>query len=114
MLNTPLSSPADLDPSDPYARAAQTFPKLSDEMTARVAGYGTEERIAAGTVVFSRGQRGVDFFLVLEGNIEIYELDEHGQPNVFIVQGQHQFTGELDLFNNRQVLVSGRTGADSR
>jgi len=114
IIHTPVLSPAELDPSDPYAREAQTFPRLSEEMIARVAAYGTEERVPAGTIVFARGERSVDFFLVLEGNIEIYELDEHGQPQVFIVQGEHQFTGELNLFNDRQILVSGRAGADSR
>ena len=114
MTTTPVAAPAELDPTDPYARAAQTFPQLSEEMAERVAAYGIEEQLPQGTVVFARGQRGVDFFLVLEGSIEIYEVDDHGQPKVFITQGKHQFTGELDLFNNRQILVSARTGVDSR
>jgi len=105
---------AELDPSDPYARSAQTFPKLSPEMAARVAAFGTEEFAPAGTMVFERGQRRVDFFLVLEGEIEIFDLDRNHQPNVFTVHGERQFTGELDLFNDRQILVSGRTGRDSR
>jgi thioredoxin reductase (NADPH) len=33
---------------------------------------------------------------------------------VLTVHGPRQFTGELDLFNNRAVLVGARTGADSR
>jgi thioredoxin reductase (NADPH) len=105
---------AELDPSDPYARSAQTFPKLSSEMAARVAAFGTEEFAPAGTMVFERGQRRVDFFLVLEGEIEIFDLDRNHQPNVFTGHGERQFTGELDLFNDRQILVSGRTGRDSR
>ena len=56
----------------------------------------------------------MDFFFVLDGDIEIFDLDEDGQPNVFTVHGERQFTGELDLFNDRQILVSGRTGVDSR
>ncbi len=103
-----------LDPSDPYARDAQTFPQLSPEMAARVVAYGTEERLPKGTLVFQRGDRSVDFFFVLEGNIEIFDLGPHGEPNVFTVHGERQFTGELDLFNDRQILVSGRTGTDSR
>jgi thioredoxin reductase (NADPH) len=102
------------DPTDPYAREAQIFPRLSHEMAARVAAYGTEERLAKGELVFQRGQRSVDFFFLLEGSIEIFDLDPHGEPNVFTVHGERQFTGELDLFNDRQILVSGRTGSDSR
>ena len=104
----------DTDPADPYARTAQTFPRLSEEMSARVARYGVEERLPAGAHIFTRGERGVDFFVVLDGSIEIFDLDDYGRPNVFQTQGARQFTGELDLFNNREVLVSGRAAADSR
>ena len=102
------------DSTDPYLREAQTFPRLSIEMADRIGLYGSEEALAAGTLVFERGQRSVDFFLVLEGNIEIFDFHASGEPNVFTVHGVRQFTGELDLFNNRQILVSGRAGLDSR
>lgn len=103
----------DLDPSDPYAREKQTFPHLSEEMARRIAEYGTEERLAAGTIVFQRGDRTVDFFFVLEGSIEIFETDDRTAARVVTVHARHQFTGELDLFNDRQILISGRAGVDS-
>ena len=91
----------------PYARAAQTFPRLGREVAERVAGYGAEERLAAGTLVFERGEWSVDFFLVLEGKIKIFDLDQEGRPNVFTVHGVWQFTGEPDLFHDR-ILFEGR------
>src|SRR5690349_18121425 len=94
-----VETTASVDPSDPYSRPAQTFPRLTEEMAARVAAYGVEERLPGGTHVFTRGERSVDFFLVLDGNIEIFDLDDYGQPNVFTVLGERQFSGELDLFN---------------
>src|SRR5262245_52853101 len=103
-----------LDPSDPYAREEQTFPSLSKEMASRVAAYGREERIAKGQVIFNRGERGVDFHLVLDGAIEIFDTDLHGEPQVVRVQGVREFTGELHLFNDRQVLVSARAALESR
>ena len=105
---------AALDPADPETRVAQMFPKLGEDMAARIAGYGSEERLAAGTQAFARHQRGVDFFFVLEGCIEIYDVDTHGVQNVITTHGPGQFSGELDLFNDREVLVSGRVAADSR
>ncbi|MFL5021644.1 MAG: hypothetical protein ACJ8DW_05230, partial [Microvirga sp.] len=59
------------DPSDPYRRAAQTFPALSDEQVARAAAFGKVEEWPAGTILFERGDRVVDFFVVLSGTIEI-------------------------------------------
>jgi thioredoxin reductase (NADPH) len=103
-----------LEATDPYEREAQTFPRLGDDMATRIATYGVEERLAAGDHVFDRGQRGVDFFFVLEGAIEIIDLDPHGVPRVMHVHRAGQFTGEMDLFNNRQILVSGRAAEDSR
>ena len=105
---------AELDPTDPYQREAQIFPKLSEDMAARVAHFGSEEELQKGSMVFERGQRGVDFFVVLEGSIEIFDFDAHGQPEIITTHGPHEFTGELDLFNQRKILVSGRTGVDSR
>jgi len=110
---SPAAEP-DLDPTNPYAREAQIFPRLTPEMAGRIALYGAEEDIPQGTIVFERGQRGVDFFFVLDGNIEIFDTDEHGRINVFTTHGVRQFTGEMDLFNDRRILVSGRTGVDSR
>ena len=104
----------EVDPSDPYAREAQTFPRLSVDAASRVANYGVEQGLRKGTRLFERGQRGVDFFLVLEGNIEIFDVDAEGEPHVLTVHGERQFTGELDLFNDQQILVCGRTGMNSR
>ncbi|GAA0576152.1 FAD-dependent oxidoreductase [Craurococcus roseus] len=102
------------NPSDPYERQAQTFPRLTDEQVARAKAFGRIQDLPKGRVLFSRGDRTVDFFLVLEGNIEIYDDGPDGQPNVFTVHGKHQFTGELDLFNDRDILVGGRMGGNGR
>ncbi|NII56534.1 FAD-dependent oxidoreductase [Luteibacter sp. SG786] len=109
-----MAIPPDNDPSSPQNRREQTFPQLNDEMAARLVKYGVEEMVPAGTVLFRRGDRRIDYFFVIEGCIEIYDLDKDGQPNVFVVHGPSQFTGEVDLFSERQALVNGRTGADSR
>ena len=83
-------------------------------MARRVGAYGSEEDLREGTLVFERGQRGVDFFLVLSGSIEILNTDAHGASNVLTVHGTRQFTGEMNLFNDRQILVSARAGSDTR
>jgi thioredoxin reductase (NADPH) len=108
-----INSPADLEPA-PDTRAAQRFPRLSDEMAERVAAYGEAEQVPAGTTLFERGQRGADFFVVLEGGIEIIDLDSDGRPRIVTTHTRHQFTGELDHFNQRMVLVSALTMVDSR
>ncbi len=106
-----LPDPSALDATDPYARRAQIFPKLTSEQCARTAAFGKVEHLAKGSVLFERGERSVDFFLILQGCIEIYEHARDGQ-RVITVHEASGFTGELDLFNDRQILVGGRMGRD--
>ncbi|RYY28284.1 MAG: cyclic nucleotide-binding domain-containing protein [Sphingomonadales bacterium] len=103
-----------LDPADPYLREAQTFPVLAPEMASRVAAFGDEEDFAAGTTLFSRGDRNVDFFLCLNGGVEIIDIEADGQEHVVHLHVPGQFTGELDLFNDRSILVTGRARTDTR
>lgn len=103
---------ATANPADPYLREAQTFPRLSEEQVARVAAFGVIEDLAPGTVLFARGDRTVDFFVVLQGQIEIYEPGPDGSPHIITKHCDRQFTGELDLFNDRVILVGGRIGAE--
>jgi thioredoxin reductase (NADPH) len=102
------------NPASPYARAAQTFPHLTPEMSARIARYGHEETPPPGTILFQSGQRGADFFTVLAGSIEIFDLDAQGNAAILTTHRAGQFTGEMDLFNDREILVSGRAGDATR
>jgi len=112
-MQMPAAS-AELDPADPYAREAQTFPRVDSEMAARIGQFGSEEDVSAGAMLFERGQRGVDFFLIVAGAVEVFETDVCGQTNLITVHTPRQFAGEMDLFNDRQILVSARATEASR
>jgi thioredoxin reductase (NADPH) len=103
---------APLDPTDPFQRVAQTFPQLGEDMVERIRHYGREERLAPGTPIYARGDRNCDFFLVLDGAIEVYEHGDDDTVRVFTTHRDRQFTGELTLFNEREILVNGRAGAE--
>ena len=103
-----------LDPTDPFERVTQTFPRLDADMVARIGQYGAEEALQTDQRVFTRGDRNSDFFLVLDGEIEIFEHAEDDTARVFTVYAEGQFTGELTLFNEREILVNGRAGKASR
>lgn len=107
-----MSDTAIPNPADPYQREAQTFPVLSDVQVGRIVEFGVREPLKQGEVVFRRGDRSVDFFVLLSGSIEIYENEGDNSEDVFTVHGKHQFTGEIDLFNDRAIVVSGRMGED--
>ncbi len=100
------------DPTDPYLRQAQTFPVLAPELIERLRPAAHEEAHPDGTVLFEQGQRAVDFFVVLSGEVVILEEDEAGEREIH-AHGANQFTGELDLLNGREILVSGRTRGET-
>ena len=96
----------------PEGQERHAFPQLTEDQVDRCKRFGEVEELDAGAVVFRRGQRSVDFFIPLCTEVEVYDTDCDGAPRVFTTHGRRQFTGELDLFNDREILVSGRvTGA---
>jgi thioredoxin reductase (NADPH) len=101
-----VAQPA-VDPADPYARRAQTFPQLTEEQIERASEFGAVEALPRGTVLFRRGERAQDFFVVVEGAIEILDETPAG-ASVVASHGAREFTGDLDLFNDRRMLVGAR------
>ncbi|MBC8052838.1 MAG: FAD-dependent oxidoreductase, partial [Sphingobacteriaceae bacterium] len=97
--------------NDPYTRSSEMFPELTQDQITRVSKFGQVITYKKGTVLFERGQRSVDFFIVIKGTVEIYEHIVEGTRTI-VVHQEKQFTGELDLFNDREILVSGRMGED--
>ncbi|SDA21116.1 thioredoxin reductase (NADPH) [Methylobacterium sp. UNC378MF] len=107
-----MSSP--LDQTDPYLREAQTFPLLDAGMIARIAQYGTEETVPAGTFLYRRGDRAADFFLLLDGAVETFDEGPDRERHVFTVHHAGQFTGETNFLNGRESLVSSQARTDTR
>ncbi|MEN3975788.1 FAD-dependent oxidoreductase [Emcibacter sp. SYSU 3D8] len=101
-------------PDELRSREHQMFPHLPEEVAERIAGYGQVEDVPAGVLVYQRGQRDSDFFLVLEGALEIFGHDEYGRETRVTVHRERQFTGEVDLFNDHENLVSARAVVDAR
>ena len=102
--------------NDPYARTTQVFPVLESEMVDRIRNFGNPETIEAGTVLFVRGSRLADFFVVLDGEIGIYRAGDRGAPveQVLTVFSTGQFTGELDHLRAQAPLVSARAITKAR
>jgi CRP-like cAMP-binding protein len=98
-----------LDPSDPHVRESEAFPSLTADQVERVSSFGVVQRLQRGTTLYEPGDRTADFFLVLDGFIEIY-VSRNTTQRVVHEYGEQQFTGELNLFNDRATLVGGRMG----
>lgn len=89
------------------------FPQLEPEMVDRSLPYGVVERHPAGQVIYARGARSVDFMIVLRGSILITSPDSSGNDSVITIHREREFTGEMDLFNEREALVTARAATDT-
>jgi CRP-like cAMP-binding protein len=101
------------DPTDAYTRQLEIFPRLSPEMVARISTYGSRETLPKDCSAFERGNRNVDFFVVLEGELEILSVDRSDKSIRVTTVSEREFIGELDLVNERANLVDGRAAVDS-
>ncbi|AQZ52210.1 FAD-dependent oxidoreductase [Martelella mediterranea] len=92
--------------SDPWKREGQTFPELSEDMMNRLSGYGREEQFDSETQLFKRGDRSIDFFVVLAGEIRITYTHAGAGQGLLYTYRRGQFTGEQNLFNTRKILLT--------
>jgi thioredoxin reductase (NADPH) len=114
MSDQPSNLSMAMNDGDLRARDPQRFPRLDDDMAQRIRAYGTEESVPAGTLLFQRGQRGVDFFFVIEGAIQVFNIDHDQQIKIITTHSHHQFSGEIDQLSYRQILASGLTMLETR
>ncbi len=108
-----MESPTYLAPDeDAYSKRDLVFPKLSQIQVDKSLAYGTVEFYTGGQTIYARGTRGVDFLIVLRGNVLITGENPAGGESVVVLHEPREFTGELDLFSHREALVSARAATD--
>jgi thioredoxin reductase (NADPH) len=89
------------------SRRAQMFPVLTVAQIARVRAAGVEQSFEDGAIIFDAGDRGVPFFVVLEGILEIVSPHDDCEDLV-TVHNAGEFTGEVTLLSNGRALVRAR------
>ena len=98
----------------PEFRPDLAFPKLTEEMVGRLGFYGREETFPANVPLFSHGERQVDMFVVLDGEVDIYLPATNGESKVIAHHQRFDFSGELNLLTSQGSLVEARTVRESR
>jgi thioredoxin reductase (NADPH) len=98
----------------PDPRPDLAFPKLTEDMVERLRPYGQEEAFPATVTLFSHGERGVDMFVVLDGQIDMSLPAVSGESKIIAHHQRFDFSGELNLLNSQGSLVDARTVEGSR
>ena len=100
--------------SVPAPRPDLAFPKLTEDMVERLQLYGQEETFPANSPLFTCGERGVDMFVVLDGQIDMSFPVASGESKIIAHHQRFDFSGELNLLNSQGSLVEARTVGDTR
>jgi thioredoxin reductase (NADPH) len=82
------------------------FPILDESEREKAAEFGARCSFAAGEALFSAGDQPFDCFIILSGEVCIFDVSS--DERVCVVQcGAGHFTGDIDLFTGRRAVVSG-------
>jgi len=100
--------------SVPDPRPDLAFPKLTEDMVERLRPYGQEETFPANIPLFTCGEREVDMFVVLDGQIDMSIPAASGKSKIIARHQRFDFSGELNLLNSQGSLVEARTAGDTR
>ncbi|MFZ0744106.1 MAG: FAD-dependent oxidoreductase [Terracidiphilus sp.] len=98
----------------PDFRPDLAFPKLTEEMVERVRSYAREETLPANVPLFTRGERQVDMFVVLDGEVDVSLPTANGESRIIAHHQRFEFSGELNLLTSQGSLVEARTVKESR
>ena len=88
------------DPSD------QRFPVFSPGVLEELAEFREQRELEAGDALYRAGEARWDFYVLIEGEIEVVRDDESQQ--LVVVYGPGQFVGELGLLTRQRTYLTAR------
>ncbi len=106
------------DSAPPWAAGTESrydelYPKLTEEQIGIVRRYGEEREVSDGTLLWNVGDRDTGFFLVLNGEIEIFRRGKTAE-RIIITHGSGHYGGELATMSGRGALLGGRAKGQTR
>ena len=89
------------------------FPTLDEAELAEMAPFGVERAVAAGDVLYRPGDGSLDFYVVLDGEVEIVQV-ENDRDAVIAVHTPGRFVGELSLLTGQRLYLTARVTKPGR
>jgi thioredoxin reductase (NADPH) len=89
-------------------------PSLSDELLIRAAMYGVAVSLVADQELYAQGKCSPDFYVILEGELLVFDVRPSGTAHEIVRIHDRQFTGELDLLTDKASLVGCRATIATR
>jgi signal transduction histidine kinase len=117
-LHPPQAAPREKEapgqqPSAPEVlRKSPLFARLPDHELERLMGMGKRIRLLSGTLLLEEGTPGDQFYVILDGELEVTRT-EGGRTTVLDIQQAGGFLSEMSLLENRPRTASARATRDS-
>ena len=87
--------------------STQIFPNLTAAQIERIRAHGNLRRVEPGEILFSPGDIGIPFFVLLSGSMEVVQPVLGGE-RLITTHNAGAFTGELSMISGQRCLVLGR------
>ncbi len=90
------------------------FSGLPDDQLLAIKQIAVEKKVNKGEAIFSEGDEGRGFFVVLDGRVKIYKVSAEGKEQILHIYGPGQPFGEVPVFAgqkfpaNAQAISKGR------
>lgn len=82
------------------------FPELTHDQVSRLEPYGVKEHYDGITRIFTLGDNIYDFFVVLDGTVNIYDPYN---DTIIVAHGKYEFTGDNGMLSHRSAQFHGDT-----
>jgi thioredoxin reductase (NADPH) len=92
----------------PFSVPPGAYAKLSADQLARATRYGIERTYTCATRLYRQSERGADLYIVLAGAVQTVWSDAINGEQYFITLEPGEFSGELNLLNQRETLIGAR------
>jgi thioredoxin reductase (NADPH) len=95
----------------PYPQWAYT--RLSPAQLSGATRYGVSRTYNSVKQLYRQGERGADLYVVLDGAIQTFWCDVLKEEERIVTLDPGEFTGELNLLNQKETLIAARALAGS-
>jgi len=97
-----------------FLAASPLFKDLSREMREELARIAVERSFTRGQMVFSQGEEGRGFYVVVEGRVKVFKLSFQGKSQILNIVLPGEPVGEVAVFQGTSYPAYAQAMEDSR
>jgi len=97
-----------------FLASTPLFQGLAGGLTEELARVAVERKYNKGQVIFSQGEEGKGFYVVLEGRVKVFRLSFQGKSQILNIVGPGEPVGEVAVFQGSSFPAYAQAMEDSR